>query len=198
LAQPAPAGDAGRGAQEGRRGASDEELERIAAEYDDFAPAFVQEIRALRSTVQRLEQDAASRAELDHAQAVLEETERVAREEQALARDHADWGDVVRSREFADWALAQPRFVHEALIRNADGIVDGAEAAKILSDFKRDSGRSGGGADPIAARRGRQLEGSRHIQSRAPALEARGRGSGTFDDEWDRAAAEEQRRKARF
>lgn len=193
-APPAPPGDAGDGAARSGRGASDEELERIAAEYDDFAPAFVQEIRSLRSTVQRLEQDATRRAELDQALAVLDRTERMAREEQALARDHADWGEVVRSEDFAEWALAQPRMVHDALIRNAEGIVDGAEAAKILSDFKRD--RGGGGAEPLAARRGRQLEGSRHIQSRAPALEARGRGSGSFDDEWDRAADEERRRRA--
>lgn len=194
--QPAPGGDAATGAGGTEAGASEEELKRVAEEYGEVAAPILKEISRLTSHIQRLEGDAGRRNELEQAQAALAEQERLAGEERALADSHPDWGDVVKSRDFADWALAQPRFVQEALIRNGSGIVDGFEASKILSDFKRDKGLPGDSPDPLAARRDRQLEGSRQVPTRTGTTPAATGKGNTFDQEWERLQAEDNRNRA--
>lgn len=174
--------------------ADDAELKRIEEEYPDIAKPLIATIAALNAKVEQLEQKDGSRQELDAARDKLAEQESMAREEQALAEDHPDWNDVVKSQDFADWALAQPRMVHEALRRNADGIVDGAEASKIIADFKRDT-RSEEAPNPLAQKRERQMEGARHVPAKAGAAPGQGQG-GSYSDEWKRLAAEEQRREA--
>jgi hypothetical protein len=198
-AQPALSGDAARGGSGGTAAAHDweaaerdGELQRVGDEYPDIAMPLIEVIADLRSQVAELSTDASRRRELEHSQAELLHQERLAGEEQALARDHPDWDAVVRSQDFADWAMAQPRMIHEALLRNGEGIVDGAEASRILGDFKRDRGI---GAGSIAQRRGRQMEGSRHVPGRQGAFPGEGM-SGSYSDEWKRQEAEERRREA--
>lgn len=204
-AQPAPGGDAAPGTGDGAAGGEpdelDAELSRVADEYSEILAAPLKKIADLESRIAMLSKDASRHAELEQAQADLAETERLAAEEQALATDHPDWGEQVQSQEFADWALSQPKMILDAIHRNgsAKGIVDGAEASKVLTLFKQETGiaapgTGGGNPDPLAEQRARQLAGSQHIPTKAPAMEPRGKGSGSFDDEWDRAEAEEQRR----
>ena len=175
----------------------DEELLRVGDEYPDIAMPLIEVIADLRAQVAELSTDASRRRELEQSQAELALREQLAGEEQALARDHPDWDSVVRSQDFADWAMAQPRMVHEALLRNGDGIVDGAEASKILADFKRDagSGTLGSGRGSIAERRGRQMEGARHVPGRQGAIPGEGVG-GSYSEEWKRQEQEERRREA--
>lgn len=180
----------------------DEELLRVGDEYPDIAMPLIEVIADLRAQVSELSTDASRRRELEQSQAELALQEQLAGEEQALARDHPDWSEVVKSQDFADWAMAQPRMVHEALLRNGDGIVDGAEASKILGDFKRDlgsesrgSGTSGSGWSSIAQRRGRQMEGARHVPGRQGAIPGEGIG-GSYSEEWKRQESEERRREA--
>jgi hypothetical protein len=73
-----------------------------------------------------------------------------------------------------------------------EGIVDGAEASKILGDFKRDRGS---GPSSIAQRRGRQMEGARHVPGRQGAIPGEGIG-GSYSEEWKRQESEERRREA--
>jgi hypothetical protein len=175
----------------------DEELLRVGDEYPDIAMPLIEVIADLRSQVAELSTDASRRRELEQSQAELAMQEQLAGEEQALARDHPDWDALVRSQDFADWAMAQPRMVHEALLRNGEGIVDGAEASKILGDFKRDatSGSLGSGPSSIAQRRGRQMEGARHVPGRQGAIPGEGIG-GSYSEEWKRQESEERRREA--
>lgn len=209
-AQPAPHRDAAPGRRGSRSGLGDddsdfgrdaaerdEELLRVGDEYPDIAMPLIEVIADLRAQVSELSTDASRRRELEQSQAELALQEQLAGEEQALARDHPDWSEVVRSQDFADWAMAQPRMVHEALLRNGDGIVDGAEASKILGDFKRDagSGTSGSGWSSIAQRRGRQMEGARHVPGRQGAIPGEGIG-GSYSEEWKRQESEERRREA--
>lgn len=211
-AQPALHGDAALGRPRGGRGDDgsgpsydsaerDEELLRVGDEYPDIAMPLIEVIADLRAQVAELSTDASRRRELEQSQAELALREQLAGEEQALARDHPDWDQVVKSQDFADWAMAQPRMVHEALLRNGDGIVDGAEASKILADFKRDlesagqGSGSGPGGSSIAQRRGRQMEGGRHIPGRQGAIPGEGRG-GSYSEEWKRQEQEERRREA--
>lgn|GEM_PF-5511567 len=217
-AQPALLGDAaqGRGHGYGRAGRGgddgsdlgwdpaerDEELLRVGDEYPDIAMPLIEVIADLRAQVSELSTDASRRRELEQSQAELALQEQLAGEEQALARGHPDWSEIVKSQDFADWAMAQPRMVHEALLRNGDGIVDGAEASKILGDFKRDLGSEGRGPGPsgsgwssIAQRRGRQMEGARHVPGRQGAIPGEGVG-GSYSEEWKRQESEERRREA--
>jgi hypothetical protein len=180
----------------------DEELLRVGDEYPDIAMPLIEVIADLRAQVSELSTDASRRRELEQSQAELALQEQLAGEEQALARDHPDWDQVVRSQDFADWAMAQPRMVHEALLRNGEGIVDGAEASKILGDFKRDfgsesrgSGTLGSARSSIAQRRGRQMEGARHVPGRQGAIPGEGIG-GSYSEEWKRQESEERRREA--
>lgn len=192
--QQAPAQPQASGGKDSEPAPDDAELRRVEEEYSDIAKPFVKAIAELRSEVASLKQDASRRGEFEAKQAELAEQESLAREEQALAEDHPDWNDVVKSQDFADWALAQPRMVHEALRRNANGIVDGAEASKIIADFKRDT-RSEEAPNPLAQKRVAQMEGARHVPAKAGAAPGQGQG-GSYSDEWKRLAAEEQRREA--
>lgn len=208
-ARPAPHGDAAPGRSRGSGGRDegsdfgrdaaerDEALLRVGNEYPDIAMPLIEVIADLRAQVSELSTDASRRRELEQSQAELALQEQLAGEEQALARDHPDWSDVVKSQDFADWAMAQPRMVHEALLRNGEGIVDGAEASKILGDFKRDLGSSGRGSgwSSIAQRRGRQMEGARHVPGRQGAIPGEGIG-GSYSEEWKRQESEERRREA--
>lgn len=192
VAQPAPEGDAATAA--GKKGAKPEDLERLAKEYDDFAPPIVDELTSLREIVQRLEGDATKRADLEQAQAALEKAELYDANERAVTDKHSDWGAILPTQEFADWALAQPLMVRDALLRNADAFVDSAEAIKILDDYKRDKGLSSA-PDPLAEKRERQLEGGRLAPGRTgTAPRTRGDAS-TYDEEWDRLEAEDNRRQ---
>lgn len=174
--------------------ADDPELAKVEEEYPEIAKPLIKVITDLRSEVESLKSEGAKRTEIEAKQAELAQQEAIAREEQALAEAHPDWDDIVKSQEFADWAVSQPRMVHEALRRNANGIVDGNEASKVLSDFKRDT-VSEKAPDPLAQKRERQLDGNRRIPARSGAAPGDGT-AGDYSSEWKRLAAEEQRREA--
>ena len=53
-----------------------------------------------------------------------------------LEEDHPDWQDVTDDEGFEDWLAGEPRHVQQAAVRNADKIVDAAEAADVVGRFK--------------------------------------------------------------
>ena len=61
---------------------------------------------------------------------------------------HPDFLEVTASKEFAEWLQAQPRMVTEAALRNAENIVDVAEAKDIMDRYKQHAGQQGQKADP--------------------------------------------------
>lgn len=60
----------------------------------------------------------------------------IAAQEAALDAAHPDWRNAVRSPEFSDWLSAQPKFVKDAIERNANDITDAEEAITVMSNFK--------------------------------------------------------------
>jgi len=53
---------------------------------------------------------------------------------------HSDWDAVTDDPAFVTWARNQPAFVQEMLGRNAEKIVDGHEAAHVVSLYKQSEG----------------------------------------------------------
>ncbi len=112
------------------KGAADD-YEEVMKPVATGMDALHQENRQLGEQVARLE-----------ARAVADE---VGQQVEYLAQEHADWQDHL-GEKFLTWADGQPRNVQEAVVRNSKTIVDGYEAAKLITDFKRDSGF----VDPIS------------------------------------------------
>lgn len=192
LAQPAPAGPAP--AANEQRGERDERLRAVSEEYEDVAKPLVDEILALRETVDRLASGQASFAEQQRAHAALQQAEEFARQEQMLSEAHGDWREVVVNPEFVAWVQdpETPQFIRDGIARNGDGIVDGKESSAILNLFKQ--GRSQPTTDPNAARRQRQLEGSRAVPSRVPGATQKGTPN-DFDAAWAELREQERRQR---
>jgi hypothetical protein len=173
----------------------DAALSKVAEEYPDIGGPLQEVIGSFRSKVERLEQAEASAAEREQALADLRYQESLAEQAQMLGEKHPDWSEVVSTQAYADWALAQPGFVQDLIRKNGTALVDGEAAVEVFDRFKRDT-QTNVGPDPHQTKRDRQLEGSRHVHARTPALTATDKGGGDFESEWKRAA-EEERRTAR-
>lgn len=106
--------------------------------------------------------EAAAEGELDQQFAIYE-------------RAHPDWRDYTSPTSkygtaFSGWLANQPRYVIEAVERNANAIVDANEAADVLARFKREAGLSDPpAADPKPdARRQRQLAAATDVRTKTP------------------------------
>lgn len=116
-------------------------------------------------------------------------------EEAVLADAHSDWSTVVQSTEFSTWLAGQPRYIQDGLARNGDAIVDGNEAASLISMFKDSQPAptneppatpKGDGEDPpkngLDARSQRRLESAVSTPGGAP-----GSGSGPPNGDYEAA-----------
>lgn len=174
----------------------DAALEQVSTEYPDIGGPLTQVISGLRQKVEALESAGAQQATIEATREELATQEFLGRQQQLLTEKHSDWAEVVKTTEYAEWALKQPTHVQELIVRNGEQLVDGEAAADVLDRFKRDTKPEQQTGDPKEQqRRAQQLDGSRQVPSRTPAMEARERGGGDYDSEWA-AAAEEDRRKA--
>ncbi len=172
---------------------SEEELERLEDDYEDLQP-LVATVRGLRSELEGLKAEGASRARIEAKQAEIDAREFVGRQYETLDSRHSDWRGIVMTEDYAAWAMAQPDWIQDLIRRNGgEQLVDGEGAAVVFDRFKADMAQA---ADPRRERRTLQLEGSRHVPGRSPAMEPRGRGGGDFDSEWAAAADEDRRRNA--
>lgn len=170
-----------------------EHLRSVREEYAEVAGPLVDEIVQLRRTVDQLARQGASAAEQERARHELELTEHLNEQERLLVEAHSDWQNVVLEPEFVTWVQNGPQFIRDGIARNGNGIVDAAEAAKILDMFKTETGR--GNSDDLAARRQRQLEAGRGVPTRSIGATP-GSPPDDYTSEWKRLAAEEQRREA--
>lgn len=109
-------------------------------------------------------------------------------QEQLLTSQVPDWQHAVRDDRFLGWLDTQPTALREAFQRNVENIVDGADAALVVSKFKADVGFAaaptpGRAATPPPqdARRNRQLAGGRDIGGNGPPASNTGPSDQDFD-----------------
>lgn len=168
-------GQPGQGEGEGETGdfLASPKWKEFAEEYPEVAGPLTDVIGELRDQIKRQERELS---------AIGTERRDDALAEQAtlLAEEHSDWEQVVADRGFMDWLNAQPRHIQEAAVRNAENIVDAAEAADVVGRFKAfqqqhstNTSRSGNARDngnnqALAGKRARQLESASAARSRGP------------------------------
>jgi DNA repair exonuclease SbcCD ATPase subunit len=147
-----------------------EKGKKLREEYPEIAEPVAEEIETLRGEVADLK----DRARKD---AIAEQTEQ-------LEEQHKDWQAVAASDDFGKWVASQPEYVREAVMRNADEIVNAVEAGDVISRFKSSrsaqrsdtppapNGQQAGGktTGSLSDRRRRQLESSSTARSRGPGV----------------------------
>jgi hypothetical protein len=167
----------------------EQRAERYAKLKEDF-PELASVIDDAARTGEELKSIKGTLASVDE-----ERTESFLREQYGhLEKQHPTWRQDVLDPRFAAWKDAQPRYVQEAIERNASTVVDGVETADVLRRYKESIATADAGTKRLQARRGEQLEGSRSPQVRAPA--ATSQGANDFDAEFKRLGQEEARRSA--
>lgn len=112
---------------------SGDTITRLREDYGEVAGPLVDMIAALKGKVDQLEAPVQQIGQERHAA-------QLNAQEQFLAGQHADWLEVAKDERFHGWVQTQPRFIQEALNRNANAIVDGQEAARIIGMFKQEIG----------------------------------------------------------
>lgn len=191
--QPKPAPAAGKGEQDQDRDAdgflASDDWKSFEGEYPEVAGPLGKLIGNLQEQITRQDKELS---------AIGDDRRQSAMEEQAtlLADSHPDWQDVTSDSRIVEWANAQPRHIREALMRNANDIVDAEEAADVVGRFKdylqsvdgggnaqqqqdtpRADGGRGNGNKAQAGKRQRQLESATTARSRGP-----GAASGISED----------------
>jgi hypothetical protein len=163
----------------GDRPSASAALAAIKEDYPEIATPFEQAINAIEGQVSQL--SAAEESRREAAQSDL--TEYLDAETNALRSQHNDYLEVLgnNAATLAIWIDDQPRAIRDAFARNAENIVDAAEAATVISLFKAHIGlpanapaadQSRTTADSLASRRSRQLGAttSLHRTSRRPTV----------------------------
>lgn len=172
-AAPAAAGkdEAKAGSQSADNFTESEEWKSFSEEYPEVAGPLAKFIGSLESRVTHQQKELA---------AIGYDRRKTALDEQAslLEADHPDWRDVAGNNEFVDWVHTQPRHIQEAAYRNANEIVDAAEAADVVGRFKafRSASKNPPGSAPgktnerLAGKRQRQLESAAATRTRGPGV----------------------------
>ena len=117
--------------------------------------------------------------------------DQVSEQQGILEEEHEDWEEVMAANELLPWLDKQPRHIQEAAVRNAEEIVDAAEAADVVSRFKAfrsaqsdagddtpdaddtetppagDEGK-GDGTTPLTGKRQRQLDAASSTRTGGP------------------------------
>lgn len=175
------AGAAGQGQQQDGNEDADgflasDEWKSFQEEYPEVAAPLAKVIGGLQQNTTRLEKEL-SAIGFERRQAALSEQATL------LAEQHPDWQKVAADKGFVDWLQGQPRHIQEAAYRNANEIVDAAEAADVVGRYKQFRVQQGGGAltdttpqgqsqgtgnNRLAGKRQRQLESATAARSRGP------------------------------
>lgn len=155
----------------------EEKMKRLREEYPEFEPFFDKADKTEAENA-RLRQMFEAIGEIDAEDALAEQS-------RMMLDRHPSYEAEVRDPAFGRWLESQSRMVKEAVARNADHIVDAAEAADVVDMFKRsyffkrsqnpkDGGaEAGGGETPrsghnqqsLSARRARQLESASGVRN---------------------------------
>lgn len=115
--------------------------------------------------------------------------EALSEQAELLEEEHDDWEEVMSAEELLPWLNEQPRHIQEAALRNAEEIVDAAEAADVVGRFKAFRSAQGSNtpndADPagdgkgkettaLTGKRKRQLESASTTRTGGPGAAAQG------------------------
>lgn len=152
-------------------GESDEDREarytKLREEYPDSVAPLLDDIATIRAELAEVRGAAAGiQQERTEADAIAQYT--------ILDGRHPNWRQDVVSQNYVDWAQSQPAPVLEAIQRNAQQLSDGATAAWVLDQWKRDTAPPANpGAEKLAERRAEQREASRSADVRNPATVAK-------------------------
>lgn len=176
------AGDKGKGGQNVT--AQIFEAKPTLKKFKEEYPEVAEPIQELFSTI--LEENANLRRELSGLSSERRQ-DALSKNEQALTEKHPDWKAVTAKPEFSRWVEQQPGYVQQAIIRNAEHIVDPNEAADIIGRFKEATGQmtppnpspsdGGGKTSTTETRRKRQLEAASSVVNKGP-----GAGASAPDD----------------
>lgn len=142
----------------------------------------------------RLEAQDKAIAKLSQSTGVFEQQQAqtfVAQQQAVLAEAHPDWEQLAGDERFAGWLEDQPTALREAFRRNEAQIVDGKDAAFVLTHFKRDLGigssqpaqQPNPAAQAQETRRKEQLAANRDARTNSPPVK-----SGTDKDDYDGTA----------
>lgn len=146
-------------------------------EYPEVAGPLGKVIGSLQARLERQDRELSAIGSERRSAALMEQ-------QAALEKDHPDWQSVAADEGFGDWLHSQPRHIQEAAYRNANEIVDAAEAADVVGRFKAfRSGQpgnqarqntAGNGAGPgnsrLTGKRQRQLESAAASRTRGPGV----------------------------
>ena len=155
-------------------------LEGLREEYPELAGPLLEEIADMREQMAKLTKSSATFEQQQAEQFVSEQ-------EGLLADTHPDWVDVVQDNRFAGWLQGQTTAIQEAFKRNEAVIVDGKDAAFVLTQFKGDLGigtepaqqQQSAAAQAQDAKRKGQLAGNRDARTNSPPVK-----SGTDRDDY--------------
>lgn len=148
-----------------------EERKKVKASREEYPEV----VGALVDTVERLEGrlddlSAREKRQLEQAQARL--TERLDEQWGVFTDEHPDGLDVIsKNRETFDrWLQDQPKLLRDIYAANEQDVVDGTQAAFLVSQFKAvlldaDSPGSAPDTDRLQTRRQRQLAGARSTRT---------------------------------
>lgn len=138
---------------------SDEALSQLREDYPDLAGPLIDMLEAQGKTI----------AQLSKGVGAFEQSQSdayIARQEKVLTDEHSDWREVVADERFGGWVQTQPQSIQDAMKRNFDAIVDGADAALVVGRFKEAVGyQPQPQPDP---KRQRQLQGHRDTGRTGP------------------------------
>jgi hypothetical protein len=136
---PAPAPGAaapGAPAPKSVKAAVTEKVKSIREDYPDLGAPVADALEQVAEQLDQQRTETAKAAEASNLRTQLE----------LLNGKHADWREIVKSEDFGKWALEQGADVQDALRRNGQVVVDGEEAADIVSDYKAHKGIKTNGA----------------------------------------------------
>ncbi len=121
-------------------------------EFKSFESEFPEVAGPMRKLVSGMQtQIDGTRKELDAA-AVGRHQDLVIEQKALLEEEHEDWEEVIAAPEFGPWLSKEPRHIQDAAVRNAEEIVDAAQAADVIGRFKATrSAQEDTGDDPDAA-----------------------------------------------
>lgn len=149
-----------------------EKMDKAKEDYGDVVSPLVETIEELQAQMGNLGKRDAQNLEDKKTQlaSIVQEQESV------LTAEHPDWNEVLSANKatFDVWIEDQPKAVRDAYARNSGDIVDGNEASLLVSQFKQsllsasgfdESASDTNKNDRAAARRKRQIDGSRSTRS---------------------------------
>jgi hypothetical protein len=154
-------------------------IKQLREDYPEVAGPLIDLIAAQQA---RLDQMAQPVQQMQQQQATAFVTE----QEKLLTDQVPDWQDAVMDDRFAGWLQSEPTSVQDAMQRNFSQIVDGADAALVVSRFKAAVGfaapsSAAPAAQPQDDRRARQLAAGRDSAASPPPASNVGPSDQDFD-----------------